>query len=219
MPFDRLLIGAGAAMLAFLALAAVSGCQNVPDTVNPFAKTETTKMEVLKSASVPGGDGPYPNLATVPPRPQHAMTTAERAKLVTKLRKDQSTGSGAIRAGRGVGARPGADAREVGLVGFGPGSANLPFSAESVLQQVAAAQKKAGGRIYVVGHAARGSRSGDALALNRAGAIAERLETMGVEAGKIDVTSAGTRVPRARAAGIGGVGGIGDDRAEIYLGG
>lgn len=195
-------------------MAMLSGCENVPNTVNPFAKADPTTTTVLKSSKVPGGDGPYPNLATVPPRPKHVLTPGERSTLVKKLEGDQTAGSGAIRANRGIGARPGADAREVGLVGFGPGSAELPFSAETVLTQIAEAQKARGGRIYVVGHAASGTRAGDALALTRAGAVASRLEALGVKPGSIDVTSAGTRLPHAR-----GTGGLGDDRAVIYIGG
>ena len=109
---------AGLALL-WLAAAGLSGC-SVPDAANPIEwyrdATGASKDDAVGQGArntqnlEAGGQAPYPNLATVPPPPERALTTVEREKLQKGLLADRTNARYSdeeLRQGRSVPPIPG----------------------------------------------------------------------------------------------------------------
>lgn len=97
----------------------LSGCSWLPDYANPIewyrsatgiSKYDDTGQERNAQNLASGGKEPYPNLGTVPPVPDRAMSGVDREKLVEGLVADRSHAKyseEALRAGEAVPPLPG----------------------------------------------------------------------------------------------------------------
>jgi outer membrane protein OmpA-like peptidoglycan-associated protein len=110
---------ARALVLAIVALAGLQGC-SYPDALNPIewyrditgaSKNDDTGKDARNSENLEAGNKePYPNLATVPPPPDRAMSTIDREKLQKGLVADRTNAQYSeeeLRQGRPVPPLPG----------------------------------------------------------------------------------------------------------------
>src|SRR5712692_6887657 len=100
-PTSGILVGLRSAWAAVALLAAplgLTGC-SVPDWANPVewyrdasgASMDDAKPDERNTQNLAkGGEQPYPNLASVPPPPTNALTSAEREKLRNSLAADRA---------------------------------------------------------------------------------------------------------------------------------
>jgi outer membrane protein OmpA-like peptidoglycan-associated protein len=109
--------------LIVIALAAtLAGCSWLPDYANPVAwygdLTGASKSDATSNAQPnvesleAGGHEPYPNIGTVPPVPENAMSTVDREKLQKGLVADRSHAEYSdqqLHAGQNVPALPGGE--------------------------------------------------------------------------------------------------------------
>lgn len=163
---------------------------------------------------------PYPNLSTVPGRPN--VTTQERRLVVQEgLLADRSRAKHTD--ATPVWARPktadvttgdqagGAKVETVTVAGarlatirFPPGSARLPPGAEGLMRQIAAIQKRSRAKVIAVGHTSTRKRSTDAekdkeakdaLSLARANAVTSLLARLGVATENLEAIGRGDSEP------------------------
>jgi outer membrane protein OmpA-like peptidoglycan-associated protein len=198
---------------ALLALACLAGCADIPARLNPIAaiREATGGRPAQDLPPVPGADGAYPNLGTIPPRPA-PPSAAQRRQVMAALEAE--------RAAAGAPALPGAPAAPPPLprfdnlpddaldpippppgatgtvapdppvrLGFAPGAAQPAPADAARLRELAAAAS--GRRLAVIGYGdavatdADAQAAGLALGLSRAQAVAQVLRAAGVPPGRI----------------------------------
>ncbi|MCW5771488.1 MAG: OmpA family protein [Rhodospirillaceae bacterium] len=195
------------------ALATGAGCTWVRE------QTGMGSSDEAKRPDPPGLGKPYPNLATVPNKTPDTGTTRERLRIEEGLLADRQNArhvAGPVageertspvppEAGtrttiinppspgeRRTAAAPGQPQRggPIGSINYPKGTASLPEGSGRMIVRAAEAQRRFGGTIIVVGHAA--ASEGDAaarkaLATRRATTVANGLLNLGVERDKIRV--------------------------------
>lgn len=220
----------------------LAGCQWVPDTVNPFVEPKPeAKGEVLNTSTVPGQDEPYPNLASVPERPQANLSAVQRRRVLKGLEADRAHAAYSNEKSAGAVARqgtgptvtaqptqkveevtipppPGVEGTRMGALSFRPGSDVLPRDAPPLLESVANAWHTNGGRVSVVGYVGGSDKeakvTNTAARLKLAAARAEAVARALVERG---VPRDAIKTSASTVRGAGYEGHAGPDRAEIYL--
>jgi outer membrane protein OmpA-like peptidoglycan-associated protein len=100
MPGRRRIRGDFRALCAVAAAATLAGCSSVPNYANPIewyrditgvSKNDVEDQGARNDANLQaGGNEPYPNLASVPPPPDTAMSTVDREKLQQGLVADRA---------------------------------------------------------------------------------------------------------------------------------
>lgn len=193
------------------ALATGPGCTWVRD------QTGWGGDDTAKRPDPPGLGKPYPNLATVPNKAPDTGTTRQRLQIEEGLLADRQNArhvsgpvAGEERASSlppDPGTRPAiinprapGEARTaaapqqrggpIGSITYANGSAALPEGSGRMIVRAAEIQRRFGGTVVVVGHAAK--NEGDdatrrALATRRATSVANGLLNLGVERGNIRV--------------------------------
>jgi len=188
----------------------------------PKAGGTNTKPEGTKAADARSGEKkPYPNLSTVPGRPN--VTSQERRLVIEEgLLADRSrakhTDATPVWArpktadvGTGDQAGAGPEVQTVTVAGarlatirFPAGSARLPPGAAGLMRQIAAIQKRSGAKVIAVGHTSRRKRNADvgkdkkakdALSLARANAVTLLLARLGVGPARLEAIGRGDAEP------------------------
>jgi len=184
-------------------------------------KAQTPEEKARAEAAREGEKKPYPNLSTVPGRPN--VSTQERRLVVEEgLLADRSRAKHTD--ATPVWARPktadvttgdqagsGSKVETVTVAGarlatirFPPGSARLPPGAEGLMRQIAAIQKRSGSKVIAVGHTSTRKRSPDAekdreakdaLSLARANAVTSLLARFGVGKESLEAIGRGDTEP------------------------
>jgi flagellar motor protein MotB len=175
--------------------------------------------ETAKAGS--GEKRPYPNLSTVPKRPN--VTPQERRLVIqeglladrSRARHTEATPVWArpktANIGTGEQAPAGTKVQTVTVAGarlatirFPAGSARLPPGAAGLMRQIAVIQKRSGAKVIAVGHTSRRRRSADAqkdtkaknaLSLARANAVTLLLARLGVNKGRLEAIGRGDTEP------------------------
>jgi len=186
---------------------------------NGKAKKEPEMPEVKKVRR--GDKRAYPNLSTVPKRPN--VTSQERRLVIeeglladrAKARHTDATPVWArpktVDAGATGQTATAPKVETVTVAGtrlatirFPVGSARLPPGAAGLMRQIAAIQRRSGSKVIAVGHTTRRRRSKDldkdkgakqALALARASAVTSMLARMGVSRNRLESISRGDAEP------------------------
>lgn len=174
-----------------------------------------------RAAAREGEKKPYPNLSTVPGRPN--VTTQERRLVVEEgLLADRSRAkhtdatpvwarpkTAEASSGDQAGAAPKVETVTVAgarlaTIRFPAGSARLPPGAAGLMRQIAAIQKRSGAKVIAVGHTSRRKRSADAekdkgakdaLSLARANAVTSLLASLGVGQESLEAIGRGDTEP------------------------
>ncbi|MCF3947777.1 hypothetical protein AiwAL_15875 [Acidiphilium sp. AL] len=173
---------------ALLALGlALSGCASM-NPVTVFHRYEGGAI-AHNPPPPPGLDEPYPNLASVPPKPPPLSPRLQRS--IRGQLEAANTSQNALSAPAGGVAHPSAPqppatprAKPV-LIRFRPGKAILPRSQRAILRALAA--RRGAADIAAIGFAPRQTPAGLNLAMLRATAIANELVRAGVPASAIRI--------------------------------
>lgn len=204
--------------LAAAAILTVAGCSSSGGdalTLGKAFEKKETKAGGKKSQEEGAGAAaareaekkPYPNLSTVPGRPN--VTTQERRLQIEEgLLADRSRAKHTDAtpvwarpktADVATGDQPGGEPKvetvtvagaRLATIRFPPGSARLPPGAAGLMRQIAAIQKRSGAKVIAVGHTSPRKRSADAdkdkkakeaLSLARANAVTSLLARLGVQ--------------------------------------
>ncbi len=185
-------------------------------------------------------DAPFPNLATVPDRPDPtAASVRERvaeglaadrenarytADAVARLGYVEVPADGEANAAPLTAAANGAPPVEVATIYFAANSTSLQPGDEAVLRDVAILHEQLGGSLLLVGHASRGQSELGVLdeevvnlgvSLDRALAVAEMLTTLGVAVDKVAMEGRGDNQPLYQETAA--TGEAGNRRTVIYL--
>ena len=181
------------------------------------------KPDGADAAAASGEKKPYPNLSTVPSKPN--VTSEERRLAVeeglmadrSRARHTDATPVWARPKTANVGAGgQGSAATKVetvtvagarlATIRFPAGSARLPPGAAGLMRQIALIQKRSGGKVIAVGHASRRKRSKDAdkdkqakdaLSLARANAVTSLLARLGVRKKQLEAIGRGDTEPNS----------------------
>lgn len=188
----------------------------------PKAGEGSKKPEGTKAADARSADKkPYPNLSTVPGRPN--VTSQERRLVIEEgLLADRSRAkhtdatpvwarpkTADVGTGDQAGASPKVQTVTVAgarlaTIRFPAGSARLPPGAAGLMRQIAAIQKRSGAKVIAVGHASTRKRSADtekdkkakdALSLARANAVTSLLARLGVGRARLEAIGRGDSEP------------------------
>jgi len=184
---------------------------------------DAKKPESADAAAAGGEKKPYPNLSTVPSRPN--VTSEERRLAVEEgLMADRSrarhtdatpvwarpktanVGAGDQGAGETKVETVTVAGARLATIRFPAGSARLPPGAAGLMRQIAAIQKRSGAKVIAVGHASRRKRSTDAdkdkqakdaLSVARANAVTSLLARLGVRKGQLEAIGRGDTEPNS----------------------
>jgi len=223
---------AGVIAAALAAVIALGGCSSSGSDAltlgKAFEKKEpkaggakSTGNEATAAAARESQKKPYPNLSTVPGRPN--VTSQERRLVVQEgLLADRSRAkhtdatpvwarpkTADASAGAPAGGGPKVETVTVAgarlaTIRFPAGSARLPPGAAGLMRQIAAIQKRSGAKVIAVGHASTRKRSADAekdkkakdaLSLARANAVTSLLARLGVQKVSLEAIGRGDTEP------------------------
>ena len=223
--------------LAMIAAVALAGCSsgNSLSLGSLFERDSSKKAKEKGQAEAKpkgpevkkvrrGEKRPYPNLSTVPKRPnvtsQERRLVIEEGLLADRNRARHTDAIPAwarpktVDAGTSGGSVQGSKVETVTVAGarlatirFPAGSARLPPGAAGLMRQIAAIQRRSGAKVIAVGHTSRRRRSKDpekdksakmALANARANAVTSILARMGVSRNRLEAISRGDTEPANR---------------------
>jgi flagellar motor protein MotB len=219
---------AGVIAAALAALIAVGGCSSSRSDALTLGKAFEKKepkaggAEAKQEAAAREGEKkPYPNLSTVPGRPnvtsQERRLAVQEGLLADRSRAkhtdatpvwarpktadvgtgDQTAGGPKVETVTVAGAR-------LATIRFPVGSARLPPGAAGLMRQIAAIQKRSGAKVIAVGHTSTRKRSSDAdkdkqakdaLSLARANAVTSLLARLGVGEANLEAIGRGDTEP------------------------
>jgi len=223
----------------------LTGCDTIPDSINPFAKEKPVEKTTLDTSKVPGQDKQFPALSSVPKKPAPVLSAAQRKDVVEGLIADRGNARHTDGTGLGGAAKdgeapkiqaqprapvkelsteltPATNAVKVTTVAFPAGSATLPAQAKTVLAQVAVALKSRGGKLQILGHASgkAGSAGGKMDPTQKLRLSADRAKAVAEElvrngVRRSDISESALADTRPPAKDAPDRR-LGDDRAEIY---
>lgn len=170
---------------------ALTGCASV----NPVTLFHRYEGGVIahNPPPPPGLDDPYPNLASVPPRPSpipQSVQQSVRSALEAENTRQNALPAPGIAASKPAPSPRPARRTETELIRFRPGEAILPRTQQNALRALAA--RRGGARIAAIGFAPDRTEPGLRLAMLRATAIADELTRAGVPASAIRIEALAT---------------------------
>jgi flagellar motor protein MotB len=223
---------AGVIAAALAAVIALGGCSSSGSDAltlgKAFEKKEPksggakSKQDAATAAAARESEKkPYPNLSTVPKRPN--VTSQERRLVIQEgLLSDRSRAkhtdatpvwarpkTADVSTGDQAGGGPKVETVTVAgarlaTIRFPAGSARLPPGAAGLMRQISLIQKRSGAKVIAVGHTSRRKRSKDAekdkkakdaLSLARANAVTSLLARLGVQKAKLEAIGRGDTEP------------------------
>lgn len=211
----------GRACLLALGLG-LAACSSVPDAIDPTELLGSSDPVQPNTRIVPPpdeGDGSYPNLSQVPARPKPVTPFSERQALEEQLRRDYGVANYSTEPLRSSRADLASGTLPVNL-GRGPAlvvyfqdeETRLDEQDRLELERIAVAQATLGAAVRVVGYAGSASDpvAGFRLSGERADAVADHLERLGVPSAAIVTQAVGIDTRRFGSDPLG-------PRAEIFL--